>query len=418
MLILRSLYQASNARFRDQKQHLNKQIVKRYYWGHVKSVTNWEQFVGKSTQLGTREHNDDRYQVGLLQPHGLPIMNPNGPVKVQPGSLLYCAVFDGHGGHESAEFAKENLHNNISLAMGDLYGDITKAFAKTQIQLQEDANKRRYMSGTTAAIALMNMTEDGIILANTGDSQVVLCHKGRARPLTRLHSPNNKNEQDRFKKEGGTLNIDPWGKNRLNGVLEVTRALGTTVWMNPGVSAVPDVATYTFNGDEESFFIIGSDGIFNRMTCQEAVDLVQMCTTPQEAADALTLKAVTSERSADNATAIVVRLKGWRNYHEWNYTKELKKRNLENIFGNSLELSDEMALLIQQNASREAILRHIFDTFDVSKSGKISISDIRAGMFRFGSYLDNDETNLIVITADHDHDTVISFQEFCKMHGG
>jgi len=286
-------------------------------------------------------------------------------------------------------------------------------------QQQLEADKNHFPSGTTAAVVLMRTSESQLVLAHVGDSQVVLCHRGRARLLTPLHTPNNENERVRCQSEGATVEVDPWGRARLNGVLEVTRALGSSVWNYKGISSLPEVITYNLTGEEDCFFIIGSDGIFNKMTCQEAVDIVKFCETPQEAADVLTNRATThltdSSDSSDNTTAVVVRLKGWGNY-KINYSEELRKRNLNTIFGYSLELSDDLANLIEQNATRDDMLKHLFDMFDVSKSGKLSLPNIKDGMWRLGCYLDKDVMDLILLTADENSDKLLDFAEFLKIN--
>lgn len=80
--------------------------------------------------------------------------------------------------------------------------------------------------------------------------------------------------------------------------------------------------------------MIGSDGVFSQLTKQHIVDIVKNSESPQEAANSLTWISTSNgernTRASDNATAIVLRLKGWGG-PVINYTKELEKRGLRTV---------------------------------------------------------------------------------------
>jgi serine/threonine protein phosphatase PrpC len=46
--------------------------------------------------------------------------------------------------------------------------------------------------------------------------------------------------------------------------------------------------------DEDSFFVLGSDGIFNHLTRQSVVDIVKCSKTPQDAANVLAISGIHS----------------------------------------------------------------------------------------------------------------------------
>ena len=68
-------------------------------------------------------------------------------------------------------------------------------------------------SGCTAVAALITEDQD-IIVANAGDSRIVLCEKGEAVPLSYDHKPGNKGENSRIVAAGGFVEF-----GRVNGEL-------------------------------------------------------------------------------------------------------------------------------------------------------------------------------------------------------
>lgn len=65
------------------------------------------------------------------------------------------------------------------------------------------------------------MTPDKYIVANAGDSRSVLCRSGKAIDLSKDHKPEDKTEEDRIRKAGGTITM-----GRVNGGLNLTRSFG------------------------------------------------------------------------------------------------------------------------------------------------------------------------------------------------
>lgn len=87
------------------------------------------------------------------------------------------------------------------------------------------------------------------LFTGTGDCEIVVCNKdGFAVLLTEEHSVHNPDELDRVRSEGARIIEDPYGVERLNGVLEITRAFGNSARVNVGVSSKPFVASYQIQG--------------------------------------------------------------------------------------------------------------------------------------------------------------------------
>ncbi|CAI9715235.1 protein phosphatase 1B isoform X4 [Octopus vulgaris] len=74
-------------------------------------------------------------------------------------------------------------------------------------------------SGSTAVCAIFSPTH--IFCANCGDSQAVLCRRGKCPFSTTDHKPVNPIQKERIQHAGGDVMIQ-----RVNGSLAVSRALG------------------------------------------------------------------------------------------------------------------------------------------------------------------------------------------------
>jgi serine/threonine protein phosphatase PrpC len=104
---------------------------------------------------------------------------------------------------------------------------------------------------------------------NVGDSRAVLCRAGKAIRLTKDHKASLAEEAKRITDAGGFI-----GRNRVNGVLAITRALGDHNFKeNDIVSAEPYVMA-TEICPEDSLLLLACDGVWDVMTDQEAVEFV------------------------------------------------------------------------------------------------------------------------------------------------
>jgi len=235
--------------------------------------------------------------------------------------------------------------------------------------LLQHAQAKQFGGGTTAAITLIR--GDQLVVANIGDTRIVICHKGRAVLLSEMHLASNPSEAQSVIERGGKITNDPWGTPRLDGRLMVTRGLGPVRNTIAGLSPVPYVRNYKLT-DDDSFLILGTDGIFNVMSNQEAVDIVKACDNPAKAAQRLVEVAYFDHKTDDNATAIVARLKGWGKYRDVNYNQLLQEYKIHKFFGNKIELPDCLVPLITQNLPRNELIGALFEMFDLNKNGKVS----------------------------------------------
>jgi serine/threonine protein phosphatase PrpC len=123
-----------------------------------------------------------------------------------------------------------------------------------------------------------------IIAANVGDSRAVLCRNGTAWDLTRDHKPNDPYEKSRIEELGGAVvwcgDSDKMGEPilergiyRVNGNLALSRAIGDRS-ERPSVTADPEIISAPIQ-DDDDFIILATDGLWDVMDSNDAVDLVQ-----------------------------------------------------------------------------------------------------------------------------------------------
>ena len=114
-------------------------------------------------------------------------------------------------------------------------------------------------------------------MANAGDSRAVLSRRGTAIEMSKDHRPCCMKERRRIESLGGYID-----DGYLNGELGVTRALGD--WHLEGMKemgerigpliAEPELKMITLTKEDE-FLIIGSDGIWEVFTSQNAIDFAR-----------------------------------------------------------------------------------------------------------------------------------------------
>lgn len=143
---------------------------------------------------------------------------------------------------------------------------------------------------------------------NVGDSRIVISSNGKARDLSNTHNPKDPDEEARINAlPNSFVSRDRYGLPRVNGVLAVSRALGDKP-LKPAVSARPFVTETLLDPEADELVIIASDGLWDVCSSQTAVDLVRYIDDPEEASSVLVRYAL-NNKSEDNITALVVRLK-------------------------------------------------------------------------------------------------------------
>ncbi|MBN3304135.1 PPM1D phosphatase, partial [Amia calva] len=233
-------------------------------------------------------------------------------------SVAFFAVFDGHGGREAAQFARDHLWDFIKKQRGfwskddeEVCAAIRKGFVachhamwKKLPEWPKTLTGLPSTSGTTASVVVIR--GDRMFVAHVGDSGVVLGVQEpfdqyvRAVEVTQDHKPELPREKKRIEGLGGSVikksgvNRVVWKRPRLthNGpvrrstvidqipFLAVARALGD-LWSYDFysgefvVSPEPDTSVLTLDPRRHRFIILGSDGLWNMVPPQDAVSMCQ-----------------------------------------------------------------------------------------------------------------------------------------------
>ncbi|XP_047329278.1 probable protein phosphatase 2C 2 [Impatiens glandulifera] len=221
-----------------------------------------------ATSKGTRKETmEDRYGV-MLDVMGNP-------------KQAFFTVIDGHGGEAAADFVSQNLGKNI---VKELKTTIFDEF-KIDSQVTENAIRRGYLETDTqflnknlngGACATSVLIKNGqVYVANAGDCRVVLSRNGVAHLLTLDHRLTREDECIRIQNSGGYVQC--WnGVWRVNGSLAVSRAIGDG-YLKQWVISDPEIKTFSLTSSDISkcdFLILASDGLWDKVTGQEAVDAV------------------------------------------------------------------------------------------------------------------------------------------------
>ncbi|THG06609.1 hypothetical protein TEA_005232 [Camellia sinensis var. sinensis] len=281
----------------------------------------------------------------------------NGVKEVRIGMV---AVFDGHAGAEAGEMASKLLsdyfllHTNFIQALVRTIHDIDTTFSK-------EASENNLVSGSTATVVLL--VDGHILAAHVGDSKALLCSEKfntpdevqgtllrefkrrrrigckdmrlaasngltrlSAEELTRDHHPDQVDERLRIEACGG--HVDWTYVLRVNGQLAVSSSIGDVKFKR-----------------NDSYLVVSSDGIYEKLTVQDVCDLLPYghskgyemlklfpsCHYPS--AECI-VKTASEEGSMDNLSAIVVPLK----------SAGLLSKNLQNRSSNDEAFSLQLCI--------------------------------------------------------------------------
>ncbi|KAM0182387.1 hypothetical protein ACHAPF_001277 [Botrytis cinerea] len=163
---------------------------------------------------------------------------------------------------------------------------------------------------------------------NAGDSRSVLGVKGRAKPLSFDHKPQNEGEKARINAAGGFVDF-----GRVNGNLALSRAIGDfefkkSAELSPEqqiVTAFPDVTVHDITDDDE-FLVVACDGIWDCQSSQAVIefvrrgivakqDLSKICENMMD--NCLASNSETGGVGCDNMTMIVIGLLNGKTKEEW-----------------------------------------------------------------------------------------------------
>ncbi|XP_014226859.1 uncharacterized protein LOC106652435 [Trichogramma pretiosum] len=230
----------------------------------------------------------------------------------------FFGIFDGHGGGEAALFAKENLMDIIVKQKNfwsDNDEDVLKAirdgYVNTHYAMWRELDKwprtaagLPSTAGTTASVAFIRKGK--IYIGHVGDSAIILGYQQegdsfwRSKALTKDHKPESFDELTRIRNSGGKVVPKSgvprvvWNRPKIGHkgpvrrstpmdeipFLAVARSLGDLWSYNSEldtfvVSPEPDVRVLNIDVKTHRCLIFGTDGLWNVLSAQTAVETVQ-----------------------------------------------------------------------------------------------------------------------------------------------
>lgn len=244
-------------------------------------------------------------------------------IRLQSTHQFY-GVFDGHFGNLASKYAASKLYAELSSRLGNLhdimdkYGMSWKSQVFDLVSTSFEVLHQRFLSvaasspggvmdqsGTTATV--LYVADDGIVVGNVGDSRAILSVGASYQENTTVgflqltvdHVASDPSEQRRIESLGGFVSSDNKKDSiaRVNGTLAVSRSIGDAT-LAPLLSRTPHVVAFTrkevlqqcrspptasasaldhINNTESEFpcfIVVASDGLWDVISNQEAVDMV------------------------------------------------------------------------------------------------------------------------------------------------
>ncbi len=241
-------------------------------------------------------------------------------------------VFDGHNGSRAAEYVKHKLFDNllqhpklvddIKLAIAEtfqqtdqqylraaeyvkhkfcynllphpkLVDDIKLAIAETFQQTDQQYLRIKHMDAASTACTCL-VVGDHLLVANVGDSRAVICRAGEAVALSIDQTPSRTDERKRIEDAGGVV---------VEGFSRVSRAFGGQS-LKQYVVADPEIQEYDIE-EGVDFLVLATAGLWNVLSNQEAVSMVESLMDSEEAAIVLRDEAC-RRGSADDITCVII----------------------------------------------------------------------------------------------------------------
>ncbi|RQX72449.1 protein phosphatase 2C domain-containing protein [Toxoplasma gondii CAST] len=293
---------------------------------------------------GMRKQMEDEHVI-------VPSLLPFQPALSPAYDFALFAVFDGHGGRQSAAFVKEAFpselaaqllllqqekENGSSSTVSEEKADATASAASAGGLTDREMKQVIYgacrkvdariateipscRDGCTAVVALFHGQQ--VYVACLGDSAAYLARRKdrtlHCIPLTEVHRHWVIEEKERIARMGGTIE-----NGRVNGSLEVTRSFGDISLKRYGVSCVPTVKKFTLDPAVDEFVLMGCDGFWNCWTASEALNLASEAwekeirsskvhsrpVDPQNVSKQLVEHVLIDKKSQDNITVLLLKI--------------------------------------------------------------------------------------------------------------
>ncbi|KAL6336276.1 hypothetical protein AAG906_014445 [Vitis piasezkii] len=261
------------------------------------------------------QHINGEFSMAVIQANSL--LEDQSQLESGPLSFLdsgpygtFIGVYDGHGGPEASRFVNENLFPNLKKFATEHQeiseSVIRKAFSATEEGFLSLVKKQWLTKPQIASVGsccLAGIICNGLLyIANVGDSRAVLGRAERAsREVTAIQLSTEHNASIESVREE-LRSLHPHDKHivvlrhkvwRVKGLIQVSRSIGDAYlkkaefnrepllsrfrlpqpFIEPILSSEPSISVHKIR-PEDQFIIFASDGLWEHLSNQEAVNIV------------------------------------------------------------------------------------------------------------------------------------------------
>lgn len=303
------------------------------YPSYSKAKYSKEQFgsikaYGVNTYQGIlKKSNEDRIAIAFN------ITRPKSYVKeIWPNCSIFC-IFDGHCGYQCADYLKDNMIRYIiqnKYFPNEPIKALQYGYKKAEDEYYQQTTISNGESGSCALVALI--FDDKVYVANVGDSKAMISMRGGNdyTILSKDHKPDDPEEKQRIEFNGGKVYQEKISLNQyitskdsisnelyllgpsriIPGYLSVSRTIGDYSIKQENsemIIATPSIEVYSIDKKCE-YLIMGSDGVFERMSHSDIIQCVSLCKDCGDSAD-LILKTAMKRNAIDNLSVIVIQFR-------------------------------------------------------------------------------------------------------------
>lgn len=306
---------------------------------------------------GEVKRNQDAYLVlhrvgGIANSHLFAVMDGHGPEGHRVSAFVRRTLGEALGEQLTALPAQHvvwdprrhfHTHKERDMELRLLAQAFRRAVTAVEARLEGEKAADTTLSGTTLVAALLIGRH--AVLANVGDSRCVVGRRSRAphhgpaaRPdlvalaVTEDHKPSDPQEGARIRRRGGVVQPlrdrqtglgmgpsrvwSPYGGGRGPGIA-MSRSIGDRIAADVGVISDPVVTYHFLRPERHRCLVLASDGVWEFMSNEEAVQTAMSSAEPSAAAVAVCERAqrhwrdamaVMGSHMADDITALVLHL--------------------------------------------------------------------------------------------------------------
>ncbi|KAH7573459.1 hypothetical protein JRO89_XS03G0152800 [Xanthoceras sorbifolium] len=224
----------------------------------------------------------------------------------------FVGVYDGHGGPEAARYVCDHLFRHFQAISAETQGIVTTETIESAFRLTEEGfiahvselwSTRPNLATVGSCCLVGVISQQTLFVANLGDSRVVLGKKvgntggTAAIQLSKEHNANVEEIRQELKElhpNDPQIVILKHGVWRVKGIIQVSRSIGDVYMkhaqynrepingkfrlpepMNmPILTARPSIISHPLHPND-SFLIFASDGLWEHLSNEKAVDIVQ-----------------------------------------------------------------------------------------------------------------------------------------------